>query len=65
MKFKVNNINCINCANTIKAELQDTYGKIDINVEQKELSIDLAPQELENFRSDLAELGFEIAYEIK
>lgn len=60
MKFKVANINCENCANTIKAELEELYGDIDIDVAAKELSVNILSDKLESFKADLAQLGFEI-----
>ncbi|TKX32086.1 heavy metal transport/detoxification protein [Campylobacter estrildidarum] len=64
MNFKVNNVNCINCVNLIKNSLQDEYGLIDIDLENKILSIDLKEEQLENFEHDFKELGFEIVERI-
>ena len=42
-KFKVANIHCENCANTIKNALGDEYGeiKVDLSVEPKVVSVNL------------------------
>ncbi|MBZ7963630.1 heavy-metal-associated domain-containing protein [Campylobacter sp. 2457A] len=60
MKFKVKNVNCINCVNLIKNSLQDEYGLIDIDLENKILSVNLQEENLENFKNEFQELGFEI-----
>ncbi|MBZ7935241.1 heavy metal transport/detoxification protein [Campylobacter sp. B0100352/1] len=60
MKFKVKNVNCINCVNLIKNSLQDEYGLIDIDLENKILSVNLQEERLENFKNEFQELGFEI-----
>ncbi|TKX34253.1 heavy-metal-associated domain-containing protein [Campylobacter taeniopygiae] len=64
MKFKVKNINCINCVNLIKNSLQDEYGLIDIDLENKILSVNLQEENLENFKNEFQELGFEIVERI-
>ena len=42
-KFKVANIHCENCANTIKNALGDEYGeiKVDMSAEPKIVSVNL------------------------
>ena len=42
-KFKVANIHCENCANTIKNALEDEYGeiKVDLGVEPRVVSVNL------------------------
>lgn len=35
MKFKVANVNCMNCVNLIKNSLEDTFGVIKIDLEAK------------------------------
>ncbi|MBZ7938337.1 MULTISPECIES: heavy-metal-associated domain-containing protein [Campylobacter] len=60
MKFKVKNVNCANCVNLIKNSLQDEYGLIDIDLENKILSVDLQEENLEKFKNEFQELGFDI-----
>ncbi|EAI8054283.1 heavy metal transport/detoxification protein [Campylobacter upsaliensis] len=65
MKFKVANVNCINCVNLIKNSLEDTFGVIEIDLEAKILSVNLQEKDKENFEKELNELGFEILERIK
>lgn len=60
MKFKVNNVNCINCVNLIKKSLENEYGVIEVDLENKILSVDLKEEKLEDFKNEFEELGFEI-----
>ncbi|TKX31421.1 heavy-metal-associated domain-containing protein [Campylobacter aviculae] len=64
MKFKVKNVNCINCVNLIKNSLQDEYGPIDIDLENKILNVNLQEEQLENFKNEIQDLGFEIVERI-
>ena len=64
MKFKVNNINCINCANTIKNALQDEFGDIKVSVEEKTVELNLNENDIEKFKSELDDLGFEVVAKI-
>jgi len=47
-KFKVANIHCENCANTIKNALGDEYGeiKVDLSVEPRVVSVNLDGKKL-------------------
>ncbi|CZE48538.1 heavy-metal-associated domain-containing protein [Campylobacter geochelonis] len=60
MKFKVNNINCEHCANTIKKALRDDFGDIQVDVTTKEVSLKLDEKDVENFKSEMDDLGFEV-----
>ncbi|CZE48232.1 heavy-metal-associated domain-containing protein [Campylobacter geochelonis] len=60
MKFKVNNINCEHCANTIKKALSDDFGDIQVDVTTKEVSLKLDEKDVENFKSEMDDLGFEV-----
>lgn len=62
-KFKADNINCQNCANTIKVSLEDDFGpiEIDLSVEPKTVSVSLENDEqVAAFKSEMSELGFDI-----
>ena len=65
-KFEVSNINCQNCANTIKNALKDDYGEIevDLSVQPRVVSVNLDDAKVENFKRDLADLGFDVIREI-
>lgn len=65
-KFKVANINCENCANTIKKALEGDFGNIevDLSVEPRVVSVNLQDSDVERFKSELDELGFEVIEQI-
>ncbi|HED0946919.1 TPA: cation transporter [Campylobacter jejuni] len=60
MKFKVKNVNCMNCANLIKKSLEDEFGNIEVDLEQKILSLNLEENQVLNFTKEFQDLGFEI-----
>lgn len=61
-KFKVANIHCENCANTIKNALGDEYGeiKVDLSVEPKVVSVNLDGKDEAKFKEELDDLGFSV-----
>ena len=66
--FRVNNINCQNCANTIKVSLEDDFGTINVDLTKnpKELTVEIADASTEEqFKKEMAELGFEVIEEIQ
>ncbi|EFP6773641.1 heavy metal transport/detoxification protein [Campylobacter jejuni] len=60
MKFKVKNVNCMNCVNLIKNSLGDEFGNIEVDLEQKILSLNLEENQVSNFTKEFQDLGFEI-----
>ncbi|EAB5238003.1 TPA: heavy-metal-associated domain-containing protein [Campylobacter jejuni] len=60
MKFKVKNVNCMNCVNLIKKSLEDEFGNIEVDLEQKILSLNLEENQVLNFTKEFQDLGFEI-----
>ncbi|EAI5466173.1 MULTISPECIES: heavy-metal-associated domain-containing protein [Campylobacter] len=60
MIIKTKNINCQSCVNLIKASLEDEFGTMQINVETKSIEIDLKTEQVEEFKKQLQDLGFEI-----
>ncbi|EAK9939540.1 heavy-metal-associated domain-containing protein [Campylobacter lari] len=60
MIIKTKNINCQSCVNLIKASLEDEFGVMQINVETKSIEIDLKAEQVEEFKKQLQDLGFEI-----
>ncbi|HDZ4342048.1 TPA: heavy metal transport/detoxification protein [Campylobacter jejuni] len=60
MKFKVKNVNCMNCVNLIKNSLEDEFGNIEVDLEQKILSLNLEENQVSNFTKEFQNLGFEI-----
>ncbi|HDZ5065001.1 TPA: heavy metal transport/detoxification protein [Campylobacter jejuni] len=60
MKFKVKNVNCMSCVNLIKNSLEDQFGSIEVDLEQKILSLNLKESQVSNFTKEFQDLGFEI-----
>ncbi|MFY4690275.1 heavy-metal-associated domain-containing protein [Campylobacter jejuni] len=60
MKFKVKNVYCMNCVNLIKKSLEDDFGNIEVDLEQKILSLNLEENQVLNFTKEFQDLGFEI-----
>ncbi|HEF1842874.1 TPA: cation transporter [Campylobacter jejuni] len=60
MKFKVKNVNCMNCVNLIKKSLEDEFGNIEVDLDQKILSLNLEENQVSNFTKEFQDLGFEI-----
>lgn len=60
MQIKTKNINCQSCVNLIKVSLEDKYGIMSIDVESKTIDIDLNPSQIQKFKDDIKDLGFEI-----
>ncbi|EAL7331249.1 heavy metal transport/detoxification protein [Campylobacter jejuni] len=60
MKFKVKNVNCMNCVNLIKNSLEDEFGNIEVDLDQKILSLNLEENQVSNFTKEFQDLGFEI-----
>ncbi|EGL9901205.1 heavy metal transport/detoxification protein [Campylobacter jejuni] len=60
MKFKVKNVNCMNCVNLIKNSLEDEFGNIEVDLDQKILSLNLEENQVSNFTKEFQNLGFEI-----
>lgn len=60
--FKAENISCQNCANLIKGSLEDDFGEISVNLETnpKEVSLDIEASKEEEFKSEMADIGFKI-----
>lgn len=65
-KFKVANIHCQNCANTIKNALEDDFGAIsvDLSCEPRVVSLEISDERLQEFRAELEDLGFSVIEEI-
>ncbi|CAM4175132.1 heavy-metal-associated domain-containing protein [Campylobacter armoricus] len=60
MKIKTKNINCQSCVNLIKTSLEDEFGIMQINLEDKSIEIDLKPEQEQDFKRQLQDLGFEL-----
>lgn len=63
MKFEALNINCQNCANTIKNALEAEFGKIEVDLTKEPKVVEVAsldPQKVSSFKEAMNELGFEV-----
>ena len=62
IKFRVANIYCENCVNTIKNALEDEFGeiKVDLSVEPRVVGADITEDLVEKFKTELDELGFSV-----
>lgn len=60
MKFKVKNVNCMNCVNFVENSLEYEFGNIEVDLEQKILSLNLEENQVSNFTKEFQDLGFEI-----
>ncbi|MFQ6341538.1 heavy-metal-associated domain-containing protein [Campylobacter sp. VTCC 70190] len=60
MQFRVKNVNCASCVKLIKNSLEDEFGKIEVDLENQILSLDLKEEDKANFTKEFQDLGFEI-----
>lgn len=61
--YKAENISCGNCANMIKASLEDDFGDIEVNLNTtpKEVTLEIESSQKESeFKKEMEELGFKI-----
>lgn len=63
--FKVANIKCQNCVNSVKNILNDEFGDIKVDVEKSIVSLDINDDNLAKFYEDMDDIGFEVIEEIK
>ena len=59
MKFKVENMHCQKCANTIKNALSDEFGEIKTDLENKIVSVKIKEDDVQKFQNEMIDLGFE------
>ncbi|HBD8903377.1 TPA: heavy metal transport/detoxification protein [Campylobacter jejuni] len=50
----------MNCVNLIKNSLEDEFGNIEVDLEQKILSLNLEENQVSKFTKEFQDLGFEI-----
>jgi copper chaperone len=63
-KYKVLNIKCGGCANTVKTKLEPVFGKVEVNLEvmPREITVEDSVDELQ-LREQLKSLGYPMADE--
>lgn len=63
--FEAKNINCENCANTIKGYFEDDFKDINVDVAKKQVSLEIENDDIDNFKQEMSDLGFEVVKEIR
>ena len=63
--FKVMNVKCGGCANTLKNALKDDFGEVEVNLEvmPREITLDVSDDKMELLREKLKSLGYPMADE--
>ena len=63
--FKVNNVKCGGCANTLKTKLEPLFGAIEVNLEvmPREITLDIDENQETQLRQELRHLGYPMADE--
>jgi copper chaperone CopZ len=63
--FKVQNVKCGGCANTLKTKLADKFGEIEVNLEvmPREISLEIDEANIPALREALLSLGYPMADE--
>ena len=63
--FKVQNVKCGGCANTLMTKLQDQFGSIEVNLEvmPREITLEIDDAQVPTLREALKSLGYPMADE--
>jgi len=63
--FKVQNVKCAGCANTLTTKLADKFGEIEVNLEvmPREISLTIADDNIPALRNALQSLGYPMSDE--
>ena len=63
--FKVLNVKCSGCANTLKEKLFDKFGEVEvnINIEPREITLDISDEEISLLGNALKKLGYPLITE--
>jgi len=63
--FKIENVKCGGCANTIKSKLLKDFGVIEVNLEKspREISLDIDDNRVDELKSALKKLGYPFSSE--
>jgi len=58
--FKVKNVKCAGCSNSLKKSLLDEFGEVDVNleVEPREITLELEESQIETLTLKLRKLGY-------
>jgi copper chaperone CopZ len=63
--FKVQNVKCGGCANTLTTKLKDDFGEIEVNLEvmPREITLEISDEKVPALREALKSLGYPMADE--
>ena len=58
--FKVQNVKCGGCANTLISKLKDAFGEIEVNLEvmPREITVDIDDADIPQLKDALKSLGY-------
>jgi copper chaperone CopZ len=58
--FKVQNIKCNGCANTVKSKLKEAFGEVEVNleVEPGEITLEIDENQVEQLKIKMKSLGY-------
>ena len=61
--FKVENVKCAGCANTLKKELEKEFGYIEVNLEvyPREITLDIEENRISELQTALKGLGYPLS----
>ncbi len=61
--FKVENVKCGGCANTLKKKLLNRFGEVEVNLEvtPREIALDIDNEQLEELRIILRSIGYPLS----
>lgn len=64
--FKVQNIKCNGCANTVKSKLKEAFGEVEVNLEviPREITLEIEDTQVEQLKIKMKSLGYPFADEI-
>jgi len=61
--FKVENVKCGGCANTLTTKLRDEFGEIDVDLDKfpREISLEIDDEKIEDLGNALKRLGYPLS----
>lgn len=64
--YKVENVKCEGCANTLKTKLKDEFGEVEVNLEvmPREITLDIENENESKLRDSLKTLGYPMSDEV-
>ena len=58
--FKIQNVKCGGCANTLTKELEKKFGEVEVNLEKepREVTLDIEDKDIDSLKASLKKLGY-------